>query len=313
MTTTDPSAPAASTGLATAATELDIIRQINEAIANNTTASDIRISRIAIAQPLTPEVAKQLPGWKAGMLYDNLTNEILTKEVLPPWLVEKGVPAAELKLVHCMPVAFNFKLPSEYIAWNSKEEQKAGADRWKFKTLDPKDPRVVAGVWRSHGGTFEGKKPPVTINTNFLALPLDLELKMPNGYFRVNTYSRSSASTGQSIAGLLQAHKFQGLRPWDRVYWLYTQRIDEPETHYVMQVARGPLLKDVMEPFVSDMCLEMGKSLVGPNGELFQTMLINSAEADPAHEHSTGNSDPAAQQSATEDPFAAPGAEEFPQ
>lgn len=290
--------------------ELDYIRKINEAIANNTTAAEIRISRIGIAQPLTPECAKQMPGWKPGMLFDNLTRDILTREILPPWLVEKGVKADELKPVHCMPVAFNFKLPSEYIEWNSKDAQKAGADRWKFKTLDPKDPRVIPGVWKSHGGTFEGKKPPVTINTNYLVLPLDLELRIPNGYFRVNTLSRSSAGLGSTIAGILLAHKAQNIKPWDRVYWLYTQRFDEPETHYVMQIARGPLLKDVAEPFVSDMCLDMGKSLVGPSGELFQVMVINSANLDGDTDPlSTGNpADPATQQSAADDPFAEPGA-----
>ncbi len=296
-------------GLIQPMSELDIITQINKAIAENTTASDIRISRVAIAQPLTPEVAKEMPGWRAGMLFDNLTKEIISTDGKPPWLLEKGVKADDLKAVHYLPVALNFKLPSEYIKWNSKEDQEKGADRWEFKTLEPKDPRVVAGVWKSQGGTFEGKKPPVTINTNYMLLALDLALKMPLGYFRVVSCSRSSAACGQTIASILQAQSMQNQKPWDRVFYLYTQRIDEPQTHYVLQIARGPLLKDAMEPFVSQMCFDMGKALVGPDGKIFQTMIINAAELEGS-EHvdatgvSSGNS--TGTQSATEDPFSAP-------
>lgn len=301
MTTTDPNA------LMPAQSEQEFIQLINQAIAENTTQGDIRISRLAIAQPLTPECAQQSPGWKQGMIFDNLTREILSTYGKPPWLLANGVKEDELQLCHYLPVAFNFKLPSEYIEWIPKAEQVDGGERWKFKTLDINDPRVKKGIWVSQGGNFMGKKPPVTINTNYMLLALDLALKMPLGYFRVGSFSRTSAQCGQTIASILQSHQLQNLRPWDRVYYLYTVRHDKPQTHYVLQLARGPLLKDVMEPYVGQMCLEMGKSLSGPQGKIFQTVVINSAsfgEDDGHEEVSTGNSDTT--QSASEDPFSNP-------
>jgi hypothetical protein len=288
--------------------ELDIIKQINKAIENNTTASDIRISRLAIQQPLSPESAEQRPGYEQGQIFDNLTREVLSTKGKPPWLIEKGVKEDTLTPLHYCLVALNFKLPSEYIKWIPRLEQEAGGDRWEFKTLDPKDPRVVDGVWVSHGGKFTGKKPPVTINTNYMLLNIDPELKMPNGYFRVLSASRSSAGVGQTIASILQGHKMQNICPWDRCYYLYTTRKDVPKTHYIYQIARGPLLKDVVEPWVSAQCMAIGKSLVGPSGELFQSIIINAATLGES-EHtdaaddvvSTGN-----QQSASDDPFNAP-------
>lgn len=289
--------------------ELDIIREINAAIAANTTQSDIRISRLAIAQPLTPECAQQAPGWKQGMIFDNLTREIVSTYGRPPWLLASGVKEDELQPCHYVAVAFNFKLPSEYIKWVPKTEQKEGGDRWEFKTLDINDPRVQQGIWVSQGGSFRGKKPPVTVNTNYMLMCLDLQLRMPLGYFRVGSFSRTSSQAGQTIASILQSHAMQNIRPWDRVYYLYTVRHDKPQTHYVLQVARGPLLKDVVDPYVAQMCLDMGRSLTGPTGQAFQTIIINAAsfgEEDGHDEVSTGNSDASMQQSASDDPFANP-------
>jgi hypothetical protein len=288
--------------------ELDVIRQINKAISENTTQADIRISRLAIAQPLTPEVAQQVPGFEAGMIFDNLTREVLSTKGLPPWLLLKGVNPQELKPVHYLPIALNFKLPSEYIKWIAKDDQVPGGDRWEFKTLDPKDERVVNGIWESQGGNFVGPKPPVTINTNYLLLALDLELRMPLGYFRVGTFSRSSAPCGQTIASILQAQAMQNQRPWDRVFYLHTVRHDKPQVHYVLQIARGSLLKDAVEPFVADMCFQMGRELTDPaKGKIFQTIIINSANLDEGHADggvSTGN--PTGKQSPEDDPFTAP-------
>jgi hypothetical protein len=304
--TAETAAPENQNTLIPEQSELDLIKQINAAIASNTTASDIRISRIAIQQPLSPEAAAQTAGYEQGMIFDNLTREVLSVKASPPWLLEKGVKPENAQPLHYCLMAWNFKLPSEYIKWIPRDDQVPGGNRWEFKTLEPKDPRVVEGVWKSHGGTYEGKKPPVTINTNYLGLVIDPDLKIPNGYFRVATFARSSAGCGSTLASILQAHRLQNQKPWDRCYYLYTALKTVPKPHYVFQLARGPLLKEVAEPFVAEQCLAMGKSLVGPNGPLFQTMLINAASLDADdshddHEVSSGN-----QQSASDDPFVDP-------
>lgn len=304
---TTAAAPESQADLIQPDSDADVLKKIHEAISANTSPTDIRFSRLAMMQPQSPEITKQVPGYRQGQIIDNVTREILSVEELPPWLLEKGVKKEELKPIHFCLVALNFKLPTEYIKWIPKTEQQPGGDRWEFKTLDAKDERVTKGIWVSQGGTFMGKKPPVTINGNYLLSVIDSQLKIMNGYFRVATFCRTSATCGQTVAQILQSHRMQNIKPWDRCYYLYTVRHDNPQPHYVYQFARGPLLKDVAEPYVAAQCLEMGRSLVGPNGPLFQSIIISAAtlgEEDATREDgdvSSGN-----QQSASEDPFAAP-------
>ena len=300
--------PAQPTGeLAPTTPDAEIIARIQQGIRNNTSQTDVRFSRLAILQPNSPEIAETQPGYQAGMIVDNVTREILSTYELPPWLVGK-VKDEDLKPVHCMLMLLVYKLPKEYMKWIPRSEQQEGGDRWEFRTLDPTDPRVLDGCWKATvpGGRFKGKKPPVTDNNNFMILPIDRHLKMPNGNFRVATCAKTSSACGRQIAGILEGHAMQGITPWGRAYYLWTKRDkNEHGVFFTLEIARGPLLHEVCEPFVDKMCFGMGRALSDPEtGEMFQSIVINSADFDgDDHSDSTGNSDTTISQDEA-DPFA---------
>lgn len=300
----------------------EILKEIQAAIDANTSESEIRISRLAIMQPQSPEITGQQMGYKPGMLVDSITREVLTDLGLPPWLLQKGVPEADLKPMHFALIVPVFKLPTEYIKWVKRNERKEGMDRWEFKTLDKNDPRVKAGVWKSLGGTFglkpedKGKAPPVTDNCNYLCLVIDPKTGKPKTNFLVATFSRTSAEAGKQLATALAANKMQGLMPWGCTFWLYTEARQymqpgepKPTTAYVMRVTRGPESGSIVFSNAQTEILMMARALSAPaSGVLLQTAFINSADLDAAeHEDDGSGSGGNPQQTIDENPFQDPG------
>lgn len=302
-----PQQPENDQSLATMQTESEVLKQIQQAIDANTHPSDLLIARLAIMQGLSPEIADQVPGYKQGMLIDNVTRSILTDYIKPPWLKAAGVADEELTPVHCLLLVPMFKLPTEFIKWIPRDERKETDEfPYEWKTLDRNDPRVKEGVWRSLGGTFKGKRPPVTDNTNYLIGPIDLQTKMLKCNPLVATFSRTSSPAGKQLTTQVASHKMQNLMPWDRCYWLWTKQEEYDDGKaYVMQIARGPLLSECAEKIVRVQVIEQAKALSQPKiGQVFQEMMINAAFF--GDDHGTGDGEALStgnQQTAEDDPF----------
>lgn len=294
-------------------TDKEAFDRINQGIDSNIKEGEIRISRLALCQPQSKEITKSLPGYEKGMILDNLTREVLSTYDYPPWMVAAGVEVSKLQKVHFVPVLFVFKLPTEYIAWVPKTEQKPGDPRWTLKTLDINHPDVQKGIWKSKGGSFTGKKPPVTDNTNFLLSVINTEFKVPNGTFRVGTFSRTSSACGQTVTSMLVASKMQSQYPWARAYYLYSkQEENEHGVFYTFQLAPGPKFSDIAEPFIAQMHKDMALALTDKaNGKYFQMTMINSAhleEDDEVPNTGDGATDGSEGAATTADPFADPNA-----
>lgn len=298
--------------LVTPQEEPEILKQINEAMSKNIDASEMVISRVAILQPNSPEIAESVPGYKAGMLVDSQTREILTINIKPPWLVGQ-VDESELRPIPIMPFVNVFKLPTEFIKWIPRNEREAFRAAhpdhkfdWEWKSLDRNDPRVREGVWPALGGTFAGRKPPVTDNSNHLILPLNMQEKLPLSNFMVQTFSRTSAPTGKTMTSHIASLKMQNLRAWDRVFYLYTtQEKNNDGTFFVTRLAKGPLTKDCVQSFVLDQILSMARALSEPtSGPMLQTILINSAHLGGEHGTDESSASGGVSTGNQDDPFA---------
>lgn len=300
--------------------EPELLRQIRDAISRNVDATERRISRLAILQSKSPEIDDKVQGYEEGMLIDNQTREVLSTYGKPPWLLDKNIPEANLQPIHYLPFVSVFKLPTEFIKWIKKEEREeyrrthpGHTDDWEFKTLDRNEPRVKAGIWESLGGSYKGKKPPVTDNGNFLILPLDLVEKIAKSYFTVATFSRTSAKTGHTLTNWMETSGMQDIQPWERVYYLWTKKEKFTDgSAYTLQLAKGPKTAGFLSQGVLDhiqmMALALSNEEVAEgqketNGERFQKIIINSA-SQPKDELSSGNTEGGPDGSEEEDPFA---------
>lgn len=219
--------------------ELDNINKANE---ENIEEGEIQIPRLSIAQPGTPEVASNEEGWIGGMLYENINREVVTTSGKPPWLLQKGIPAADLKTAPYLVFVPIFRLPTEYAKWPSKEERDAGQKIFHWKTLDKADPRVREGVWPPVG-TFSGEgAPPVTSHLNILGMILNEqgEIVVP---MIVVSFSRTSFKTGNKLVTACQIqNKMAGKLPfWGRVFYLFTEpkKNDNNQTYYILRFAKG--------------------------------------------------------------------------
>lgn len=299
----------------------EVLRQIQQAFdANVNNESEMRVSRIAIAQPGTPEIAESKPGYKSGMLLDSITREPLTDFIKPPWLIERGVKEEELMPVHAALFVPVFKLPSEYIKWIKREDRVAGGKRWEFKTLDKNDPRVLAGVWKSLGGTFgtqeadKGKPPPVTDNCNYLGLVINPTDGLPKANFLVATFARTSANAGKVLTTALGTNRMQGMMPWDRTFWLWTelkpyQKPGEPKPTFsnIIHVVRGPESRKILQLPAYEQVLSMARALSAPStGIILQTAFINAADLEGSDDHSEEGGVAADKQTIDENPFQDP-------
>jgi len=283
---------------------------IQQAIDANVDQSELQISRLAIMQPQSPEITGQEMGYVQGQIVDNISREIYTNYVNPPWLAGK-VEADKLSPIHCCLIVPIFKLPSEYIKWIKKDEQEPGGDMWEWKTLDQGDPRVREGVW-SPVGTYKGDKPPVTSNINMLCLVLDFVTGAAKSSFIVATFTRTSFSTGKNLVSQCKQHGMSGLPYWGRTYWLYTKvetRMvgNTDSTFYIYKVAKGPALTAVNDK-ADQTIKQFALWLADPDlGRVRQESLINSAEI--GTEHTEGAAEGATAED--DDPFKKPpGSEE---
>jgi hypothetical protein len=271
--------------------------------ANIDRKSELKIARLCMMQAKSPEIDDNVPGYQQGMIVNAMTREILSQRQIPPWLLARGVKEEELagKEVHACLMLPVFKLPREFIKWIKREDRKDGDAPYEFKTLDGTDPRVRAGVWKNHGGTWgiapeERKKaPPVTINCNILFMPISLETGLAIDSFVIGTFAKTSADCGQVITTAMENCRVEQIPPWGRAMWLYTKKETwaapggKTNTAFVYQATRGPLLKDIAEGVtkreVEPMVIGMVKALMDKqNGVAFQQMLLNASDLDGEEE-----------------------------
>lgn len=229
----------------------DDFRELQEANKANIESSELRFARLAICQPMTPEISRQDPGYKAGMLMTNTERQILTSYLKQPWLAGK-VPEDQLTAVHCVEVLPICKLPNEYIAWK-REGEKSSEDNnlWWFKTLE-KTPEVLKGLPKWRGGSWKKTKdrpsPPVTENINVFLAPLTIGGEFASPPI-VTSFSRTSFNAGKRIVSACEGHAARKLPWWGCSYWLYTERKprpDDPKQYfYVIHIARGRLINSL--------------------------------------------------------------------
>lgn len=256
-------------------------------ISDNTDLSkDVIVSRISIMQAASPEVASQVAGYKVGMLVDNRTRGILTTFTKAPWMTDKGINADELNNEHVALVLVITRLPSEYILWKKRDTEGTG---FHWKTLDKDDARVVAGTWPVFNErdpvTGKAVAPPVTDNTNFLLLPLDVVTRQPLGIPIVGSFNKTSAKAGKSFARSVEDMKVRRLLPWQQAYYIKTSSIPNPKGGppiWTMSMVPGPLLKTFdldssMERHCKKTALELGDR---EHGRARQVAVINSAMLD---------------------------------
>lgn len=277
------------------------MKEIDEAIQDNTGVGEIQISRISIAQPGTPEVASAQAGWQAGMLFDSQSREVITEFGKPPWLLARGVESGDIKAVHYLPIVFIFKLPSEYVMWPSKEEREQGIKNFHWKDLDPASPRVREGMWPPKGIWRGEGAPPVTEHLNLLGIGLNTDCS-PKTNLIIASFSRTSFRTGQKLVTNLSQHKMSSLPYWGRVYYLFTQsHTEDRQTWYTIEFAKGPRLdkygleaggSDEINRLVNAQCFKNARDLSNKDsGRTLQELMINAAAfADEESYTSSANS-----------------------
>jgi len=260
--------------------------EINAAMGENIGQGEIKVSRMAIAQPGTPQVAANEPGWKGGMLFSNLTKEIFSVAGKAPWLLSKGISPTEVRTYDYANFVPIFRLPSEYCKWPTQEERDAGIKQYHWKTLNLNDPRVQEGLWRPKGIWQGTGAPPVTEHLNILGYCLNDD-GTPRSGLVVASFSRTSFPTGELIVTNCREQLMQGLAFWGRVYHLYTEptKNKKNQTYYVMQFAKGKKLlefgteenRDAVKSIFTQ-CYLTAKELSDKlNGKALQELYINAS------------------------------------
>jgi hypothetical protein len=278
----------------------DQMRLINAAYQDNVCQeAEVKTSRVAILQPGSPEIAGGVTGYSPGHLIDNVSRELLSQSRKQPWLKAKGVPESELSDVPCMCIAAVMKLPTEFVHWLGKDERKEGDPPFDWKTLDPTDPRVRAGVWKNRGGTYGSRpdqkgRPPVTDHINFLIVVLDIENKRLKTNFIIESFSRTSADAGKQLTTFIQGHGLVNLPPWGQTYWVYTKKEFNQQHnsyYYYKNVAPGPLFNDIcpdQEPLIRGMALWLADQ---QSGKGRQEALLNMSQMDSVEDAHAGTGD----------------------
>jgi hypothetical protein len=277
--------------------------------------AEIAISRVAILQPASPEVAQGKPGYKAGQLVDSINRSILTQRAKPLWLIDQGVNPDELTLVDNMMFVPIAKLPFEYVKWKTLEERTEEEPiPFHWKSLDKTEEKVREGIWKKHGGTYgtlpdQDGRPPVTVNTNYLVLPIDQETMTAMSNFVVLTFSRTSSKAGEKLATFMAGHRFESLAPYGRTYFVSTNqkvRVDagQEQTYYVMDINKGgktSIACPAMIPMVHQIALQLASKETGKDAQL---AMINATDLSDDTSNKSGESNEAPTDNA--DPFAAP-------
>jgi hypothetical protein len=200
--------------------------EVEKAFYENVEAGEVKISRCAILQPGSDEIAGEVAGYSGGMIVNNNTREIYTRKIMSPWLLGK-VSNNELFEAHAILIQPVFKLPNEYIKWKDRTTEGRG---WHFKTLDKRDPRVRAGVWSKDGGTWgtkEGQEgaPPVTVNCNYLCNILDASdpsITLANNI--IITFCKTSSRAGIDLTTAIATGLQKRIPPFGAAYYVYTTR-----------------------------------------------------------------------------------------
>jgi hypothetical protein len=273
---------------------------------NVNAGTEIKISRISIMQPGSPEIANSVCGYEAGSLIDNFSREVLTTKLASPWLDGK-VDVSERPKVHTCLIIPAFKLPTEFIKWKNLKTEGRG---WHFKTCDRNDARVKEGIWKNAGGTWGTKEgqtgaPPVTENSNYLCLiikKIDDGFKCINGGIIV-TFCKTSFNAGKKLTTFIRQGFQDGIPPFGNVFYLYTIKESDPDsnsTFYRMDIAKCGLTKNIIPS-----CLKTGYNwhkLFSENKDL-QYNYLSAAEIDDGtlSSHTTDNENESSDQDT--DPF----------
>lgn len=269
----------------------------DQAFQENVDESEMRMTRLSICQGTTKEIANGIDGYKLGQIISSITREVLSTHGPAPWLLAKGVsnPAA----VHHLAVIPVMKLPTEYLEWVPKNEQKEGESPIRQKTLNKDEHWVKTGIYVTKGGKWgslpehKNLPPPITDNLNYLFLPVRLDLKEPKKSeiiegFAIGTFAKTSNQTGNQLSNLIQNMRAKRFFPWDTLYYLYTQpKQTKKGITQIYQVAYGGLVKN-MAPELVSMAMAMAVQMSNPeNGRLLQERILNAAELTPDHDESS--------------------------
>ncbi len=271
----------------------------------NLVSGELQFSRLGMMQPQSPEITREVAGFKQGMFFDNRTKQIYSEYGPMPWLLAKGIPAGEIPSVNWMLAFVIGKLPNEYINWKDRSTEGMG---WWFKTLDANDPLVRKGAFPPAGkwGTKPDQKgiaPPITDNTNFLILPGLVDIV--NGQFAnprltsntslVATFAKTSKDAGKAVATSVEIFSSMTNRPyWCRPVFLYTKRVEKGQnTWWEANVADGPIIdalgpafKALIDSYSLPMASAMSNEVLAPSdgekpitkGREFQEMILSSAK-----------------------------------
>lgn len=266
------------------------------AIDDNIDQSDLKISRLAIMQPGSPEIAASVPGYEIGQIIDNVTRQVYSVKEKAPWLLRvPGIDPANVPSTYFTRIVVIAILPKEYVRWKDRNTEGKGMH---FKSLDRHEERVRAGLWPNRGGTWVAKegeknKPPITENINVLCAVInpDWTLKSP---FLVDTFARSSFPAGKFLVNAVGRHKLQRLPPWGMFYYQKTERGPNKDYNYLInKIVPGETMKEKPEykdnaRQLHEICKEMAIKLSDctkckddpegrTNGRVLQELYINSA------------------------------------
>lgn len=296
---------------------------------NMNIAAEVKISRMQIVQPQSPELT--MKGYTAGQIMDATGKAIRSRRMRQPWLAGK-VEESERDMVECMPYLIVGKLPTEATRWTPKAQRDLDPSlpRIEWKTLDLMEQRVRDGVFPQWGGTWgtpkrpeTHKQPPaVTISQNFFILPLTPDYDV-DGAFRILSCSRTSAPMGGWLSTHVAERGTMSQVPWFYIQWMYTKAKagKNNSTYYTLNSVVGTQLRQTPHAAkIHRLCHDMFKTLFmngekNVNGRAMQVNMLNIVEeADDVDVHETQGDTPAGQSvegSQVQSPTGDAGADEF--
>lgn len=255
------------------------LAMLNEANEENTSASEIQISRLAVMQKNSPECENNNPEYKDGMLVDNKSRAIYSTFGPPPWLTEKGIDPSTIEGVHYVRFLPIFKLPNEFIHWKNRTTEGKGMH---FKTLDPNDARVKAGCFPPFGHwkpdpSSPIKASPVTNNINYLGVLVDAEGN-PISEYIISTFAKGNTNVGKKITTALQYVKGNRKPYWSLCVGLYTWwNKTEKGSYHALEAAI--IKQQPRTPHVLKMCKDIALFLGDKTqGVARQEAFLNAAE-----------------------------------
>lgn len=277
----------------------DDFSEFDAAVEDNIESNDLKISRLSMMQPGSPEIASEVPGYVPGMIVDNVTRQVYSVQEKAPWLTKiPGIDPANIPKSHYVRIVPVAVLPKEYVHWKNRQTEGKGMH---FKSIDRNEDRVRAGLWVNRGGTWKPKegeknKPPITENLNILCAVINPDWTLASP-FVVATFARSNFGAGKFLINSVGRHKLVRLPAWGICYYLYTEKGPNKEYNYfVMKCAPGEKITDNKDYAVNakqlhEICKEMALKLSDKTpvegdpenrtqGRMLQELYINSAVMD---------------------------------